>query len=258
MNREEVEGTESSGLSRRTFLERLFTATVVGSLLPSTLRSVTPEVRVSGGAISGIYTLDLTTIPELAVVGGSVRLVVAEVGPTFRIIVTRTGEETFEAVNARCPHQGFRVRARREGEDFLECEAHKSHFEFDGTYITGPADGKNLTRYTTTFDGESTLLIEIDELAGVAARELSGASIALHSSGPNPGHLLFRVVLQDPAPLTLSIWTLDGREAARPHEGALEAGEHYLGADLSGLSSGLYIYRCHSEDRIIGVGKLTL
>ena len=257
-NEEQQKKNESNGLSRRTFLERLFTATVVGSLLPSTLRAVTPEVRVEGGVISGIYTLDLTGIPELAAVGGSIRLVVPEVGPTFRIIVTRTGEETFEVVNARCPHKGFRVAAKREGENYLECEAHKSHFELDGTYMSGPANGENLTRYSTTFDGESTLQIDIDELASVGSRTLSEASIALHSSGPQPGHLLFSLVLHDPAVVTLSIWRLDGREVARPFEGRREAGEHFIGADLSELPSGLYLYRCVTAEGVIGVGKLTI
>ncbi len=257
-NNSNREQSDQSGLTRRSFLETLFTATVVGSLLPSALRAVTPEISVSGNVISGTYRLDLSSIPELSEIGGSVRLVVVEVGPTFRIIVTRVGEASFEAVNAKCPHQGFRVKAAQQGDNSLECEAHRSHFEFDGTFISGPANGKHLKRYSTSYDGESTLEIEIDELASVASREVEGASIALHSTGPMPGEHLFQVVLPEPLDLRLSVWSLDGREVARPFNALLEAGEHYLRADLSSLPGGLYLYRCEGSARVIGVGKLTL
>lgn len=249
---------DASGVSRRTFLERLFTATIVGAAVPSALRALVPRVTVAGESLSGRYRLDLATIPDLQSVGGSIRITIPEVGPTFRVIVTRVAEDRFEAVNARCPHQGYRVRARREGEDFLECEAHDSRFQFDGSYISGPANGKSLTRYETFYDGGTTLEIEIDELASVGAGGTGRSSIALHSSGPAPGALLFRVTLEHREHLRLSIWSLDGREVARPFEGTLEAGEEYLHADLSSLRSGLYLYRLDGDSGVVGSGKVVL
>ncbi len=253
------ESSSRSDLSRRSFLERLFTATVVGALAPSALKALVPELTVSGSDVTGLYTLDLSSIPDLAEIGGSIRILIPEVSSTFRVIITRVSEDRFEAVNARCPHQGYRVRARRDGEDFLECEAHESHFAFDGTYLSGPANGKSLTRYETIYDGETTLQIEIPGLAGVGSGAAAGEnSIALHSSGPMPGALLFRIHLEHPANLRLTIWSLDGREVARPFEGLRGAGEGYIQADLSDLPSGLYLYRLEGDAGVVGSGKVVV
>ena len=259
-NRSDSDSGSRSDLSRRSFLERLFTATVVGALAPSALRALVlvPEVVVTGSDVAGLYTLDISTIPDLAEIGGSVRITIPGIALSPRVIVTRVSEDRFEAVNARCPHQGYRVRARQEGEDYLECEAHYSHFAYDGTYISGPANGKSLTRYETIYDGETTLQIEIPGLASVGSGRGEGATIELHSTGPMHGAILFRLQLDRPQNLRLTIWSLDGREVARPFEGLRGAGEWYIQADLSSLPSGPYLYRLEGDSGVLGSGKVVM
>lgn len=253
------ESTTDASITRRSFLERLFTGAVVAAAAPTVLRSnVVPEITVDATSISGTYTILLEDIPPIQPVGGSIRLVIREVSPTFRIIVTRVSEEAFEAVNAQCPHEDNKIRSRRNGEDFLQCEAHDSKFAFDGTYIEGPADGQNLKRYQTRFDGDQTLEIEIDELLSVGTNGTTSSSIALHSSGPMPGSVTFFVESTRADRIALTIWSIDGAEVARPFDGQIPSGRTPIAADLSHLPSGLYLYRCVGTDGVIGSGKLVV
>ncbi len=246
-------------LSRRTFLERLFTGVVISAAAPTVLRSeVVPEITVANDAIGGTYTINLDDIPPIQPVGGSIRLVIPEVGPTFRIIVTRVDKDRFEAVNAQCPHENKRIKARRSDEDFLQCEAHDSKFTFDGTYIEGPANGKNLKRYETTFDGDKILEIELDELLSVAGGQVAGRSVAIHTIGPAFGSVTFALELDRPDDVAITIFSLDGAEVARPFARTVAAGDHRVVCDLSDLSAGLYLYRCTTPAGTIGTGKIVL
>jgi nitrite reductase/ring-hydroxylating ferredoxin subunit len=176
------------------------------------------------------------------------------------VIVTRTTEDHFEAVNAKCPHEGNRVRAAN-SEGLLICEAHESTFQPDGTYIEGPAtddfgNGLNLKRYETAFDGEGTVTIEIDELSSVSSRESGEEFIALHSTGPLPSSSVFRYRIVGAGHATLSIWSLDGRELLRPLDEWVESGEGHISVDLSSLARGLYLYRFHVSGRPVGTGRV--
>lgn len=248
-----------SGLSRRSFLERLFTAAVAGAVAPSILFGrVAPRITQTATGFTGLYTLDLNDIPLLQIVGGSIRLVVSEIDASFRIIVTRVSETQFEAVNARCPHEGELVIARRGSNDFLQCSAHESRFQFDGTFISGPADGKNLTRYATTFDGVSILQVEIDALAGIEESAGTSTYVKVHSTGPLPGQVVFEFALEKAASVTLGIWSLDGREVLRPLDEHREAGTHRLPCDTSSLAAGMYLYRLVTAGSVLGTGKLVV
>lgn len=248
-----------SGLSRRSFLERIFTATITSAIVPSVLLGQTaPRIATTANSVSGTYTLDLNDVIVLQTVGGSIRLTISEISASFRIIVTRVSETQFEAVNARCPHEGNRVKAREGTNDFLVCEAHDSHFEFDGTYISGPADGKSLTRYTTTFDGTSIVQIEIDALAAVEEAGSRSAYIAIHSTGPLSGQVVFEYALDRAVHVTLAIWSLEGKEVLQPLSAYREAGTYRLPCDVSSLAAGVYLYRLSTPDRIIGSGKLSV
>ncbi len=249
-------GTEK-GLSRRSFLEKLFTAAVASAVAPSVLLGqATPRIVAKGNSVSGFYTLDLNDAPMLQAVGGSVRLTISEISSSFRIIITRVSETQFEAVNAKCPHEGNLVKAREGTNDYLECSAHESRFEFDGTFISGPADGKSLTRYATTFDGVSIVQVEIDALSGVEDPGSSAAYVKVHSTGPMDGQVVFEYALQKPAHVTLGIWSLEGREVLRPLEAYREAGVHHLPCDVSGLGGGMYLFRLITPEGVIGSGKL--
>lgn len=248
--------------SRRRFLEKLFTATVVGATLPSVLSArLRPAVTLNKSGFSGTYTIDITQIPPLQAVGGAVELTLREIASNFRIVVTRVSLNEFVAVNGRCPHQGNRVKPFQTG--LLKCIAHDSLFEPDGTYIEGPAtdqfgNGIDLKQYNTSFDGENTVSVEIAELASVAEESGGGDYVAIHSTGPMPGYVVFEASLAKPSSLTLSIWSLDGIEVLRPFEGTKESGKHHIACDLSSLAAGVYLYRLTSASRVIGTGKLSL
>ena len=247
---------DDSKFSRRTFLERLFTASVVTMAAPSVLLSQnTPRLSLGKTGVSGAYTININDAFPLLEIDGAVEFLLSEIAFGFRIIVTRISENEFVAVNSQCPHQGFRVKPK--GTGILECTAHQSRFTPDGTYISGPANGQNMKRYPTSFDGDSTVTVEIDELASVAEEAGNASGIHIHSSGPIAGQITFAVSLAKPADLTLSIWSLDGREVMRPFQGYKEAGTHYLSGDFSTLEKGIYLYRLTSPNQVIGSGKLT-
>ena len=256
MNNNHTPKSGDSSVSRRQFIERLFTASVATLAVPSViLAQASPELTLSKTGFSGVYSIDLNDAIPLQEIGGAVDFVLSEISISFRIIVTRISENEFIAVSARCPHRGFRVIPLVPG--ILECTAHDSRFQPDGTYISGPANGNNLKRYPTAFDGDATVTVEIDELASVAEGEAESSGIKIHSAGPLSGQIVFEVALQTSAHLTLTIWSLDGREAIRIFEGYKEAGAHYIPGDLSSIESGLYLYRLTTPDQVIGSGKLT-
>lgn len=248
----------SDSIDRRTFLEKLFTVSVFGAAVPSLLLgTVTPTIASSGDSVSGTYELDISEFPILQSVGGSIRLTISAISPLFRIIVTRVSETAFEAVNARCPHEGNRVRAANE-EGILVCEAHESAYDPDGTYISGPAEGQNLTRYFTSYDGLSTLTVEIPELTDVLEDGEAGAYIAVHSTGPMPNQIVFEYAMRKPARAVLTLYSLSGVEAMRPLDEFRNEGEHRLACDLSPLAKGVYLYRLTTPDGVIGSGKIVI
>ncbi len=248
----------SGGISRRSFLERIFTATIVGAAVPSMLTAgIVPKLALKKESLSGLYTIDLNTYFQLQEIGGSVRLLIREIDSRFRIIVTRVSEDHFEAVYARCPHEDFLVKAREFDNNYLECSGHRSRFAFDGTLIPGfgPAE-TGLKRYTATYDGEETVTVEIDELASVSTSESAGSYVTLHSTGPLANQVVFKFGTRRAEHLVLSIWSLEGVEVFRPLDERREAGSHYLPCDLSSLESGLYLYRLTTPSEVIGTGKV--
>ena len=247
-------------MTRRDFLERIFTATVIGVATPSLLTArIVPKIVQKENSLNGLYTIDLETYFQLQEIGGSLRFTISEINSRFRIIVTRVSEETFEAVYARCPHQDFLIKAREFDNNYLECSGHQSRFQFDGTLIPGFGPAKSsLKRYTTFYDGASTLTVEIDELASVATFESDSSYVTLHSTGPLDNQVVFKFATTRSQHLLLTIWSLDGREVLRPLDGITEAGTHYLPCDLSSLDSGLYLYRLTTPTGVIGTGKVVL
>jgi Rieske Fe-S protein len=81
----------------------------------------------------GKLEVNVKQVPELAVVGGVVR--VGTIGGV-PVAVVRTGQATFKAMSLRCPHQGVTVIRSAQG---WECPAHGSQFEPDGDLVLGPA-----------------------------------------------------------------------------------------------------------------------
>jgi len=85
--------------------------------------------RLSNGRLS----VQVSSIPELAQIGGAVRVGKLRGAP---IGLARTGEKTYRAFSLACPHQGVTVVRTRDG---WLCREHRSEFGVDGELILGPA-----------------------------------------------------------------------------------------------------------------------
>ena len=78
------------------------------------------EVRIKG-------------VPELAVIGGSVRVGMIKSGS---VAVTTIGKNKFAAFSLVCPHAGTTVRRDAQG---WVCPNHGAQFESNGNLVLGPA-----------------------------------------------------------------------------------------------------------------------
>jgi len=153
-------------LSRRMFV-RTFALFSAASWFGGTeLKSLlVAEVAAQSSTLPGIFKINLDNFPTtLANNVGSVRIAVTGMPTSFaQIIISRLENNQFFAVTSRCTHEGQTVGTMNLTTRRLVCPAHGSQFEANGTRVVGPAT-QNLTRYTTTFDGNKTISIEIPGL----------------------------------------------------------------------------------------------
>jgi Rieske Fe-S protein len=82
---------------------------------------------------NGKLEVRIKDIPELAVVGGSVRVGMIKSGP---VAVTTIGKNKFTAISLVCPHAGTTVQ--RDSQGWL-CPNHLARFEANGNLVLGPA-----------------------------------------------------------------------------------------------------------------------
>lgn len=89
--------------------------------------------------------LKLDDASPLSKVGGTQTVDTKSVG---KVIVVRSGEMSFAAFRAKCPHKGGPIKYDEKTKDFF-CPWHDSHFKTtDGSVIKGPAK-EGLTSYMT-------------------------------------------------------------------------------------------------------------
>jgi Rieske Fe-S protein len=104
--------------------------------------------------------LRIEDTPELKEVGGAYHLTIDEIDKD--LLVVRTAEDKFVAVDIKCTHKGCDVKYEDKSNRFV-CPCHDSQFDINGIPKSGPAK-KPLGSYKTTFkDGEVTIHIPIDE-----------------------------------------------------------------------------------------------
>jgi len=115
-----------------------------------TKRGRTPAMVAAAFAIEGrTLTVALDKVPELASVGGSVK-VIDERLPT-PVIIARKGESEYAAVSLLCPHRGVEVEYQHEQQRFRCASLGHSKFATDGALQKGLAN-KGLTRYEAKLD----------------------------------------------------------------------------------------------------------
>jgi len=83
--------------------------------------------------------------------------------------------------------------------------------------------------------------------------------LALHQNYPNPFNPSTRISyeMSEPSEVLLQVYTITGQRIAVLHEGYQPAGYYKVSFDGSGLASGIYIYRLHTQNMVL-TRKFTL
>jgi cytochrome b6-f complex iron-sulfur subunit len=104
----------------------------------------------------------LEDTPELQTVGGAYHLQIDEIEKD--ILVVRTGDDTFLAVDIKCTHKGCDVKYDgAAATPMFVCPCHDSRFDMNGIPKSGPAK-KPLAVYQTSFkNGEVTIQIPVED-----------------------------------------------------------------------------------------------
>jgi Rieske Fe-S protein len=93
-------------------------------------------------------------VEPLSVVGESV--ITSTTGTDgARILVIRTGRDTYSALSTQCTHEGCPVNRPVNG--VITCPCHGSRYALDGSVLHGPALYP-LTRYLTYYDRDNARL----------------------------------------------------------------------------------------------------
>jgi cytochrome b6-f complex iron-sulfur subunit len=138
-------------MDRKEFLAQLglgstaiFAATCMQSCSKSDSASSNPITP--GTAVD--FTLDLNdpTNAALKKTGGYVII--------KGVIVALATNGNYLAVSAACPHEGVNVEYQA-GQNQFYCARHASYFTSAGAFIKGPANGRGLTQYKTSLNGNS-------------------------------------------------------------------------------------------------------
>jgi Rieske Fe-S protein len=138
--------------TRREFVReatRLITVGAVAGAAPPLLEACTSRDPTRDWTFRA--TID---VEPLSVVGESV--ITSTTGTDgARILVIRTGRDTYSALSTQCTHEGCPVNRPVNG--VITCPCHGSRYALDGSVLHGPALYP-LTRYLTYYDRDNARL----------------------------------------------------------------------------------------------------
>ena len=100
-------------------------------------------------------TVALSKVPELAQVGGSIKIIDPALSDS--LIVARTGEADYVAASIHCTHRGVEVEYHHDKKCFKCSSMGGSKFELDGTRAGGPAKDPLKTYGTSVANDELTI-----------------------------------------------------------------------------------------------------
>ncbi len=103
-------------------------------------------VVLNGTLANGVVTVAIDASSPLGTLGG---VAFVQAGTTG-LLVARTGQSSFTALNATCTHQACQITSYS-GSSYI-CPCHGSQFSTNGQVLSGPAT-RNLAAYTTQFSG---------------------------------------------------------------------------------------------------------
>lgn len=250
---------EKNNHSRREFLGKAFAAVAVAAFDPVTVFLSDKDIFASGANETlGQFIIDIsqTKYGALKNINGSVFVTITKLSKPFnRIIVTRTGTAGFSVVNGYCTHQQNVVNAFNGS--VIPCSqpasaGHGSTFTVDGKRVpfSGPGNG-DLKQYTWTFDGNTTLIVDIPQLA-VKDGKLAANLPVLYQNFPNPvkNVTTIRFTMDYFSAVVLTVTDIRGNIIAVLHDGGLDAGEHSFDFDASIFGSGTYFYQLNAAGEI--------
>lgn len=139
--------------SRRQFLAR----TAVGAVVCAGLagcRTLNPDARLFEGTLTD-GRVELGAADSLAV-GEQMKVTIA--GADDVVLIARTGEAEYHAVQMYCTHFGSEV-ALADGGSKLRCTNHGAEFDFTGKVLKGPASNPLKAYAVTTEEGKLYLTI---------------------------------------------------------------------------------------------------
>jgi Rieske Fe-S protein len=155
-----------TSINRRDFLASLAAAAGAGTCACGaggcatfTKTGNTPAIAADAYTIEGrTATLRLGQVPELASVGGAVKILDPRLPQP--IIVGRAGQAEYIAVSLLCTHRGAEVEYRHKEGQFRCASLGHSRFDPDGSRKRGPAR-RPLQRFEThlTPDGQGGTLV---------------------------------------------------------------------------------------------------
>jgi Rieske Fe-S protein len=243
--------------SRREFLGKALGLIAIAAASSETF-FLNPKrlIARSGNETLGTFTVDLSQYKYGALlnVDGSVAISIPGAKPATSIILTRTSDTTFQAVNRSCTHQGFLVNPYDASSQRIVCPAHGSQFLADGTRESGPAT-RNLPNYTTHYDAvNSPNIVTIDiPTLGVNDPHLQISDPELYQNFPNPVKTIttIRFKLSNYSKVILTVTDVLGHTIAVLTDGELPAGEYSFDFDASIWNSGTYFYHLNAEGIVL-------
>jgi len=122
----------------------------------------TPLVPVGSYKIKkNALIIDIEKVPQLADVGGSVKIIDQLLSD--RLIVARLSQSEFAVVSLLCTHRGCELEYRHEHSEFRCSSIGSSKFKTDGVKISGFAK-KPLKQYVASIDSSSKnqLIVTLD------------------------------------------------------------------------------------------------
>jgi cytochrome b6-f complex iron-sulfur subunit len=127
------------GIGRRTFLVQSALLAAVAALA-----ACSPGGDLSAPSLPSGTSIDVTSLPSLAAVGGVAMVTVSGA----QLAIVRTGTSSFVALSRVCPHQGGTIQ--QVGSEF-QCPVHGATFSQTGQWIGGQRT-TNMHSYTTSYD----------------------------------------------------------------------------------------------------------
>lgn len=142
----------SADPSRRRFLATMCGAAALAVVGPALLADDAVAATGIKRRKDGSVVVAVAKVPSLKKVGSRVLLGTVKGAP---VAVVRTGPDSYEALDLRCTHQGYTVKADAEG---WRCPAHGSQFALDGELERGPALS-NLARVPSSWNARKGRLV---------------------------------------------------------------------------------------------------